>query len=299
MRVLDILKTATQYLDQAGVSDAGVDAELLVLQSTGIDRMTAYRDNPGVDDESWTAVVRLLERRAAGEPVQYISGSVDFLGLRIEVGRGVLIPRPETELVAMEGMRLLRSFVREPLEPEADRFRILDLCSGSGCIALALGREFPDADIFGTDISGIAIGYAERNAGINGITNITFLEGSLYDPLGGMAPFDMIVSNPPYIITSDIEGLQREIREWEPVDALDGGPDGLDFYRRIFSGAKRHLGKRGAVVLELGFGQAGDVTKIAGEAGFRSINVRKDLAGIDRVLIAETVSASQSSHLQG
>lgn len=295
--MLDILKSATQYLEEAGVIDAGVDAELLVLQSTGIDRATAYRDNPEVKDDAWTSVVELLERRAAGEPVQYISGSVDFLGLAIEVGRGVLIPRPETELVAVEGVRVLRNRMQAVSGPGSANFRILDLCSGSGCIALVLGREFPDADIFGTDVSGIAIRYAERNAGINGITNITFLEGSLYEPLEGMAPFDVIISNPPYIITSDIKGLQREIREWEPANALDGGPDGLGFYRRIFSGAKGHLNKGGVVVLELGFGQAGEVTKIAREAGFRKIDVKRDLAGLERVLIAEM--ASQSSHRQG
>jgi release factor glutamine methyltransferase len=299
MRVLGILKSATQYLDKSGISDAGFDAEVLVLHAAGIDRMTAYRDNPGVGEAVRAGVMKLLERRAAGEPVQYIVGSVDFLGLRIEVGRGVLIPRPETELVAREGMRLLGSLAQAASGTGPASLRVLDLCSGSGCIALALGHEFPAAVVFGTDISETAIRYAGRNAEINGITNVTFLKGSLYEPAGGMPPFDLIISNPPYIATAEIGGLQREIREWEPMKALDGGPDGLDFYRKIFSGTKDHLKKRGTVVLELGFGQAGEVARIAEKAGFKDIDITRDLAGIERVLTAATESVAQSSHLQG
>jgi release factor glutamine methyltransferase len=299
MRLLNILKSATQYLNKSGISDAGFDAEVLVLHAAGVDRMTTYRDNPEVSEAVRVRAMGLLERRAAGEPVQYIVGWVDFLGLRIEVGRGVLIPRPETELVAREGMRLLGSLAQVTFGTEPASLRILDLCSGSGCIALALGHEFPAAAVFGTDISETAIRYAGRNAEINGITNATFLKGSLYEPVRGMPPFDLIISNPPYIATSEISGLQREIREWEPMKALDGGPDGLDFYRKIFSGAKEHLKKRGTVVLELGFGQAGGVTKIAEKAGFQNTDIRKDLAGIERVLTAATESAAQSSHLQG
>jgi release factor glutamine methyltransferase len=294
MRVLDILKSATQYLDKSGISDAGFDAEVLVLHAAGINRMEAYRDNPEVAEAVRAGIIGLLERRAAGEPVQYISGSVDFLGLRIDVGRGVLIPRPETEFVAREGMRRLGSLQQGPAV-----LRVLDLCSGSGCISLALGRAFPEAAVFGTDISDTAIRYAERNAEINGITNVTFLKGSLYGPVGGMPPFDLVISNPPYIASSEIDGLQREIREWEPRQALDGGSDGLDFYRKILPGARRRLKNKGTVVLELGFGQAAGVARLAEKAGFKDIDIRKDLAGIERVLTAVSGPAVQSSHRQG
>lgn len=286
MRVLDILKSATQYLAKSGVDDAGADAELLVLHSAGIDRMTAYRDNPETGDAAQREIRELLGRRAKGEPVQYIIGSVDFLGLRIEVGRGVLIPRPETELVVLEGMRILRELKGTTSGPALTPLRILDLCSGSGCIALALGREFPWAAVFGTDTSRTAITYSTRNAEINGITNVTFLEGSLYGPVEGRRPFDMIISNPPYIPAEEIAELQREIREWEPLSALDGGPEGLDFYRKIFSRAGKHLKKGGAVVLELGFGQAADVAGIAAKEGFTDMEIKKDLAGIERVFTA-------------
>lgn len=285
--MLDILKTATLYLDKAGVSDATADAELLILHSAGIDRMMAYRDNPEIDDAARNRIMVFLKRRAAGEPVQYIVGSVDFLDLRIEVGKGVLIPRPETELVALEGISILRTLNRSSSGPHPAHLGILDLCSGTGCISLALAREFPEADILGTDISGAAIRYAQRNAENNGIYNVTFRQGSLFDPVKGMPPFDMIISNPPYIITADIGLLQREIREWEPVNALDGGSDGLKFYRKIFFCAREYLKAGGAVVVELGFGQAGDVSSIAEGAGFTHVAVRKDLRGMDRVLTAE------------
>lgn len=285
MRVLEILKSATRYLHDAGIDDAGADAELLLLHSTGIDRMAAYRDNPEVDPDAQALLMRLLDRRTAGEPVQYITGSIDFLGLKIEVGKGVLIPRPETELVALEGMPVLRAIEQARTDSVPGDLRVLDLCSGSGCISLALAREFPDATVFGTDISADAIRYSVRNAELNGIANVTFIEGSLYEPVREMPSFDLIISNPPYVVRSEIEGLQREIREWEPVRALDGGPDGLDFYRKILGEARGHLGKRGALVLEIGFGQAGDVADIASKAGFGNIVIKKDLAGIERVLI--------------
>lgn len=299
MRVLNTLKYATQYLERSGISDAGADAELLVLHAAGIDRMAAYRDDTRVDDAVRRDIMKLLERRAKGEPVQYILGWVDFLGLRIEVGRGVLIPRPETELVAEEAMRLLRGFLEKSSVVAPAYPRILDLCSGSGCISLALGKEFPGAVVFGTDISATAINYSVRNGRTNGISNVTFIEGSLYDPVKAFAPFELIISNPPYIVSSDLDGLQREIREWEPRSALDGGADGLDFYRKIFSEAKEHLAERGLVILELGFGQSGDVARIALKAGFGNIGIKKDMAGIERVLTAEKVPVSQSSHLQG
>ena len=292
MRVLDLLKSATQYLEKSGVSDAVADAELLVLHAAGLDRMTAYRDNPEVGEQAQVEMLELLKRRAAGEPVQYIVGSVDFLGLRIEAGRGVLIPRPETELVALQAMREMRSLLQASPARGRTSLRILDLCCGSGCISLALGREFACSSVTGTDISGTAIRYSTRNAEINGITNVSFLEGSLYEPIARLPLFDMLISNPPYIATSELDELQREIREWEPLNALDGGPDGLDFYRKIFSGAKEYLNKRGVVVLELGFGQGSGVREIAEKAGFENIAIGKDLAGIERILTAETASAS-------
>jgi release factor glutamine methyltransferase len=293
VRLLDAVRSATQYLEEAGVEDSFVDAELLTLHAAGIDRLTAYRENPEIDKTRLARVRRLARRRASGEPVQYIIGHLDFLGLKIEVGKGVLIPRPETELLAEEAIKTVRSEELGVRSKEKDTshltphtsLKILDLCTGTGCIALAIAREIRDAEVYGTDVSKAALRYAKKNAAINGIRNARFIQGSLFAPVENML-FDLIVSNPPYIRTLDIEGLQREIREWEPVSALDGGPDGLDFYREIFPGAAGHLKERGAVIVELGFDQAEDVTKIARQSGFSSIDIRKDYAGIERILKA-------------
>jgi release factor glutamine methyltransferase len=293
MRLLDALRFATEYLESAGIEDAFADAELLVFHAAGTDRISAYMENPEIGKGLSAKIRRLARRRAAGEPVQYIIGHVDFLGLRITVGKGVLIPRPETELLAQEVIRLVRGQYAGTKRQEENSsllmsqpsLKILDLCTGSGCIALVLAREFPAAEIYAADVSKRALKYAKKNARLNGVSNVTFLEGSLFGPAKNLL-LDLIVSNPPYIRTADLAGLQREIREWEPVNALDGGPEGLDFYEEIFSGARAHLKKNGSVIVELGFGQADEVGKIARQSGFSSLEITKDYAGIERILKA-------------
>jgi release factor glutamine methyltransferase len=282
MRLLDALKSSTEYLEKAGIEDAFADAEILTFHAAGADRLAAYRENPEITKTLQAKIRRLTERRAEGEPLQYIVGHVDFLGLTIAVGKGVLIPRPETELVVEEAIRAIG---RGAVPPPAAR--ILDLCTGSGCIALAIAKALPDADVCGTDVSRVALRFARENAGANGIGNVSFLQGSLFGPLPAGETFDLIVSNPPYIASAGIPGLQREIRDWEPLEALDGGADGLDFYREIFSSACGYLRPGACIICELGFGQAVTVEEVAKKAGFRNISVRKDLAGIERILKAE------------
>ena len=293
MRLLDTIKSSSDHLEKSGVIDPLVDAELLVLHAAGIDRLRAYMDNPYADRRLLSRIIRLVKRRAAGEPLQYIIGHVDFLGLEIRVGKGVLIPRPDTEMLVEEAIRTVNSKMlnvksseEKPsafnLQPSA----ILDLCTGSGCIALALAKEFPAAKVYATDISAKAIKYARDNADQNGIRNVTFLKGSLFTPVEEHMSFDLITANPPYVRTTEISGLQREVREWEPLRALDGGEDGLDFYRKIFSKAIGYLKEGGWIFFELGFGQSVAVAEIAGRAGLKNIELIKDLAGIDRVLKA-------------
>jgi release factor glutamine methyltransferase len=300
MRLLDAIKSSSDYLERSGVADHLVDAELLVLHAARIDRLRAYMDNPVIDQKLRSRINRLVRGRASGEPLQYIIGEVDFLGLRIGVGKGVLIPRPETELLAQEAVneckrRRVKSLAAkdcrgkakgaEQLLPFDDQpLAILDLCTGSGCIALALAKEFPAAQVYATDVSARALKYAKGNAECNGVKNVVFLKGSLFGPVESHMAFDLITANPPYIRTSDISGLQREIRDWEPVEALDGGSDGLDFYRVILSKAAGYLKDYGSILLELGFGQAKDAKELAGNAGFKTIEIIKDFAGIDRVL---------------
>ncbi len=171
---------------------------------------------------------------------------------------------------------------------------ILDVCTGSGCLALALAREFPGSRVCGTDISGLAIEYADMNAGINGIENVRFLRGSLFQPFEEMytdqclpSAFDLIISNPPYIKTGEISGLQPEIRDWEPLIALDGGADGLDFYKKLIPAARRLLKDEGRIMLELGAGQAGGVSEIIKSSGYTQMETIRDYSGLDRILQAK------------
>jgi release factor glutamine methyltransferase len=304
MRLLDALKSSTEYLEDAGVEDAFADAEILTFHAAGADRLAAYADNPEITKELRDKIRRLIRRRAKGEPLQYIVGHVDFLGLTIHVGKGVLIPRPETELLAEEAIKTAQSSTfdvqshstSESQKAGSRSLRILDLCTGSGCIALALAKANPGTEVFGTDLSKTALRYAKKNAEVNGIENVTFLQGSLFGPLSADAEFDLIVSNPPYIVTADIRGLQREIKDWEPLKALDGGTDGLDFYRKIFGDAGRYLKRQGIVMCELGFGQAPAVREIAKKSAFTNISVIMDYAGIERILKAELRNDAAGQH---
>ncbi|OGW33689.1 MAG: protein-(glutamine-N5) methyltransferase, release factor-specific [Nitrospirae bacterium GWC2_42_7] len=294
MRLLEKLKPSADLLESSGVSDPLIDAELLVLHASGLDRLSAYRDNPEIDRLQKAKINRLLKRRAKGEPLQYIIGHIDFLDLKIKVGKEVLIPRPETELLVQEAIKTVRGKELGGTSNNINASRltshallnILDLCTGSGCIALAIAKELPDAKVYASDISATAIKYAKKNAVINKIKNVKFLKGSLFEPIRKPILFDLIISNPPYIRTSDISGLQREIKEWEPVGALDGGEDGLDFYRRIFSEAGSYLKKSGKIMVEVGFDQAKDVARVATGYGFRKIEIIKDYSGIERILKA-------------
>lgn len=287
MRLLELLRKSTGYLEAAGIDDALTDAEMLVFHAVKMERLDAYVDNPEIKSADAAKVRRLLQRRLHGEPVQYIVGHIDFCGLNIRVGKGVLIPRPETELFVEEAIKTASSQQSAVSSKTVKSLSLLDLCTGTGCIALALARQFPAAEVLGTDLSKEALAYAKKNATANDIKNITFLQGSLFGPVKDRR-FDIITANPPYIRRDEIETLQREIRDWEPVAALDGGMDGLDFYRAILSSADDYLNPNGFIFLELGYDQAEDVKKIARAKGFREIAVINDYAGIGRILKAKT-----------
>jgi release factor glutamine methyltransferase len=213
------------------------------------------------------------------------------------IGYGVLIPRPETELMAEHAINIVKSqkskVKSKKTEEKAEitndgrQVTVLDLCTGSGCLALALAKELPHARVCGSDISETAISYAVMNARINGVENVSFLNGHLFDPLGSGELYDVIISNPPYIRTDEIETLQPEVRDWEPLNALDGGPDGLVFYREIIPAARKFLKDSGMLMLELGAGCARDVAQMMKDAGYRDVEIRKDYSGIKRIIQAQ------------
>lgn len=279
------LREISSALRSCGIEDAAKESEIIFTGCTGFDRLALYRDEPMLSDLQAADIKTFLNRRKEREPLQYIFGQSDFYGLKIKVGPGALIPRPETELLVEEAIKIVNS-QQAKSKIQNPKSKILDLCTGSGCIAVALAKHLPAATIYGTDISGKALGYASENAIINNTENVVFLKGNLFEPVE-FKRFDLIVSNPPYIKRTDIIKLQPEIREWEPREALDGGEDGLFFYRNILSEACGYLKKNGIVLVEVGEGQARDVTRIAEDSGFKCTSIIKDCAGIERHLALE------------
>ncbi len=297
MKAVEKLREISEKLTLCGIEAAKKEAELFIRQGLDIDIVQLYRDNSELNDEQSAAVEEMFSRRVRREPLQYILGSSDFLGLKIQVGRGVLIPRPETELMAEYAVKKWGSGEAgkrgsgkdERTKDKGQRTTFLDLCTGSGCLALALAGAFPDSHVTGIDISETAVDYARRNAGLNGVANAEFLSGHLFEPLGEAQLFDLIISNPPYIRTDDIIALQPEIKDWEPLNALDGGEDGLGFYREIIPASRQYIKDNGIIMLELGAGGDDAVARMLDRAGYREVEVRKDYAGIKRIINARWI----------
>ncbi len=300
MKALDKLHSISKILTPSGIEAPEKEAELLLQNTLSIDLVRIYSENQEISEEQIKFLGETIRRRTSREPLQYIFGHIDFLGLNLQVGKGVLIPRPETELMAelavktVTDCRLQAVSENKNLSPVTchSSLNILDLCTGSGCIALALAKEFPEAQVYGIDISDIALSYAKKNAGLNNVGNGTFLAGNLFEPLNSSLHhyshfFDFIISNPPYIRTDDIETLQPEVRDWEPLNALDGGADGLDYYKEIIPAARQFLKHDGILMLELGEGQSNAVSQIVEDTGYRNIEIVKDYAGIERIIHAQ------------
>lgn len=292
IRASEGMREVSMALREWGIEESRKEAEIILTQCLGLERVALYRDDPLLSPFQVEILREVLERRGRREPIQYILGHVNFYGLTIRVGPGVLIPRPETELVVEEVIKTVKGRHSEVVRREREgpgqsamerRLKILDLCTGSGCLALALAKEFPGAAVIGSDISGRALEYARQNARNNGIDSVTFLKGSLFEPLEGMR-FDIVVSNPPYIRRAEIESLQSEISEWEPMEALDGGEDGLTFYREILLHSREHLEKDAFMVMEVGDGESRDVAVMAKNLDFKNISVRKDYSAMERIL---------------
>ncbi len=277
MKALDTLQRISRQLSARGIPEPGKEAEIILCHVLGLDRTSLYRDNPRLEPSVESTLQEMVEKRTERVPLQYILGEVEFYGLTIKVGPGVLIPRPETETVIDEILSLRKDgFLKE--NPS-----VLDIGTGSGCIGLTLAKEIPGSRIIGVEPSEQALYYCRQNIEINNIENFIPLKGKLFEPVDGMT-FDLIVSNPPYIRSNDIPGLQQEVSLYEPRQALDGGIDGLEFFRKILRKASFYLNPVGLVVLEIGIDQAADVINIAATHGLDLIRSRKDLAGIPRVL---------------
>jgi release factor glutamine methyltransferase len=271
--VLKILTWTKEYLAGKGVDNARLESEWLLSALLGLDRVGLYVNFDRPLSEAELAAYRgMVTRRARREPLQYILGTQEFMGLEFETTPAALIPRHDSETLVQEAIKRGRGVNR-----------ILDIGVGSGCIAVALAINLPDTRVYGVEQSAPALELAGRNAGKHGVV-VTLAHGSLFEPFSE-TPFDLIVSNPPYIPTVEIASLQPEVRDYEPSDALDGGADGLDFYRSIIPAAPDHLNPGGWLLFETGIGQAEQVIGIfTGTGRFVELFTARDPAGIDRVV---------------
>lgn len=284
MNLAEAINIATKKLAAAGIGTSRLDAELLLRHTLKRNRAWLLAHiHDALNDQLRGIFEQAVERRAKREPLQYITGMQEFWGLMFAVTPEVLIPRPETELI----IETILPSVRDRDLP----YTIIDLCTGTGCIAVVLASELPAARVIAIDKSSAALAVARENACAHYVADrIWFVEGDLTAPLEALdidGQVDIIVSNPPYIRSGDAASLQPEVRDYEPALALFAGPEGTEVQRRIIDAATRYLKNKGLLVIEMGIGQAEPLADSLKENGqYGSYEILKDLAGIDRVIKA-------------
>ncbi len=282
--IKELLQTTTDYLKQKGIEDARLNSERMLAHVLGIKRFDLYLqfDRPVMENEL-AAFRALVRRRAAREPLQYILGGTEFYSLPFRLTPDVLIPRPETEVLVQKVIEHCRRIADEQQE-----IHILDVGTGSGCIAVALAKNLPNAVLTAVDVSAAALAVARGNAVLNEV-EVRFFEHDALKPWPPefTAAFDVVVSNPPYVSFAEYQHLQPEIRGHEPKQALLGGNDGLEFYRRFASQCAVLIKPRGRAFFEIGERQAVSVRNIFADAGFTAFQVADDLAGRNRVISME------------
>ena len=270
-----MLQRTTQRFKERGIPSARLDAELLLAHVLHLDRVALYLnfDRPLTEDEL-AALRPLVRRRSAREPMAWILGSRDFWKIALRTPPGVLIPRGDTEILVEAALALL---------PEDEERFVADIGSGTGAVGLSLAWARPKLKLYATDLSPEALAATKENAAALGVADrVAVLRGSFLDPIPPHRPIDLVVSNPPYIPTATIDGLAPEIRDHEPRLALDGGPDGLDLYRKLVPAAARRA--RQAVLVEVGDGQAEAVAALFRAAGLQQVRTHNDLSGTERVV---------------
>ena len=289
MNILEVLKRSTEFLAKRGVASPRLQVELLLAHLLKMPRMNLYLNFERVLTAAETEALRdAVRRRGQREPLQYIVGSVSFCGLELTVNPHVLVPRPETELLAEHAWKFLQQ------RTSGAPLRALDLCTGSGCLALALLANAPRAEADATDISADALQVARQNAArLQVLPRIQFHLGDGFAAVPADRRFDLIVSNPPYIPTAEIETLEPEVRDHEPRGALDGGSDGLDFYRRIAAQAGAFLRPGGRLMLELNDHGAEPVREIFARENWTVESVEVDYNQRPRIFIAHQAGQLQ------
>ncbi len=276
--IRETLAMATETLRMNGLETPRLDAEVIMAAVLNLSRPDLYiKSEDAVSPERLTKYFSLVERRAAREPVAYITGVKEFMSLPFRVNRDVLVPRPETELLVEEALAI------KPL-------RIIDVGTGSGAIAVSMAYYLPGSRVTAIDISAEALAVARHNAVLHGVAGrVTFLKGNLVDPLvksEHYGCFDLVAANLPYIPSSEMDNLPVDVRGYEPAKALDGGPGGLEKYRELCPRAFELLKTGGAILLEIGYGQAVQLLAFLTGVGYQNIQVIRDLAGLERLVKA-------------
>jgi release factor glutamine methyltransferase len=280
MTIAETLKSAAEILRAASVPDNLLDAQTLLAEAIGCDRTYLIVNfNQLLTEDALTRYRELIERRAAGEPLQYITGRQEFFGLEFEVTPDVLIPRPETEIIIEETVRLAHL-------SEIEKSVIVDVGTGSGCIAITLARELPSSRAAATDVSTAALKVARRNALRHGlIDRIDLVAANLLDAFAEKPFADFIISNPPYVADRELAALQREVRDWEPRIALTDFGDGLSFYRRLLSQSRPRIKPGGYLICEIGYSQSESVIAMIDHTVWHEHRLIDDLQGIPRTLV--------------
>lgn len=295
MTVLEIIQRSAPFLEQKGVESPRLQIELMLAHVLKLPRLKLYLNfDRALSEPELAALREMVKRRAAREPLQHILGSTSFCGLEIKSTRAALVPRPETELLAERAWKFLRAPACGPQDagpeagaPELEPSLVLDLGTGTGCLALALAKNAPAAHVHAVDVSPDALALARENAAAGGLSErITFHLGDAFAALPAGLRFDLVVSNPPYIASAEIATLEPEVRDFDPRLALDGGGDGLEFYRRLAREAAPFLKPGARMMVEFGDGQAGDLKKIFSGEKWIVDEIVADYSARPRILIA-------------
>lgn len=283
MKIKDVLKIGIESLNQIKIEDASLKARILLANI--LDKNKEYlliHDEEEINEKIVNLYMQKIEELKNHKPIQYIIKKQEFMGFDFYVDENVLIPQPDTENLVEEVLFIINSIKDKNL-------KILDLCTGSGAIAISLSKILNSDKIliYGSDISEKALKIAQDNA-IQNCSKVVFLKSNIFNEINNNYKFDIIVSNPPYIETKTIEELSEEVK-YEPHLALDGGEDGLYFYREIIKNAKKYLNPNGYLAFEIGYNQKKQVEKLLEENGYKNIYSRKDLSGNDRVVVAQNM----------
>lgn len=299
MTIIEALKEGENILINSNVSEAKIGAKLLlenVLNVKHAKLICMYKDE--IDRKVYKKFLKCIKMRSKHMPIDYIIGIKEFMGLTFKVNKNVLVPREDTEVLVSESINALKNLNNDTNNNKENKnndeiYNVIDMCTGSGCIALTVATKLKKTKVYSVDLSKKALKVARYNSKLNNVSNVTFVHSDLFNKFfkGNLKKklennVDLIISNPPYIKSDIVKELEREVRDYEPTMALDGGEDGLIFYKRIINDAKTFLKDNGILAFEIDYTYYEIIKKLFEDAGYKDIGLFKDFNGLDRVMIA-------------